>query len=349
MNLPWIAERSPVRRKAARADELHFATTDDGWRIALHRYRARADTPRRHPVVLCHGLAANHLGFDLAPEVSLARRLAAIGFDVFALDLRGHGASDRATLRGPHRWGFSFDDYLHRDVPAVLSKVLATSGAPALHWVGHSMGGILLYAQLAALGASKLVSGIAIGSTLDYSSSSSGFHKSLWLRPIGKYVPAVPLGRAMALGAPFTGRFATAFERFNVWPDNVDPVLVRRLHAEVFGTVSTPVLLQLGTAFTPGGLRSADGSRRYLDDLRAANVTTAVLALVGDRDEQCPPGASELTLAALRGQTRLAEFGIAHGHVSHYGHFDLIIGKRAPIEVWPTIEAWLVEHDEGRS
>jgi fermentation-respiration switch protein FrsA (DUF1100 family) len=130
-----------------------------------------------------------------------------------------------------------------------------------------------------------------------------------------------------------------------VWPGNVDPVLVRRLHATVFGTVSTAVLLQLSTAFTSGGLRSADGSRSYLDDLRAAEVSTPVLALAGDRDEQCPLGATERTLGALRSRTRLAEFGIAHGHSSHYGHFDLIIGKRAPAEVWPAIEAWLIEHD----
>src|SRR5262249_3588950 len=149
---------------AARADELRFATTDDGWQLALHRYRP-VETSRRHPVVLCHGMGANHIGFDLAPEVSLSRRLAALGFDVDAVDLRGHGGSEPAKFRGPHRWGFSFDDYLYRDVPAALAKVLATSGAPAVHWVGHSMGGILLYAQLAALGSAKLVSGVAIGST----------------------------------------------------------------------------------------------------------------------------------------------------------------------------------------
>jgi pimeloyl-ACP methyl ester carboxylesterase len=345
MLFPRIAERTLARRSAPRADELHFAIAEDGWRLALHRYRPAVGISRRHPVVLCHGMGANHVGFDLAPEVSLSRRLSALGFDVFAIDLRGHGASDPATLRGPHRWGFSFDDYLNLDMPAVLEKVLETSGGPAVHWVGHSMGGILLYAHLAASGGAKLCSGIAIGSTLDYSSSQSGFKKSLWLRPFGRYVPAVPLGSALALGAPLTGRFGTALERFNLWPGNVDPVLVRRLHAKVFGTVSTAVLLQLSTAFTPGGLRSADGSRRYLDDLRAAEVRTPVLALAGDRDEQCPPGATERTLAALRCRTELVECGLAQGHSSHYGHFDLIIGRRAPIEVWPAMEAWLVDHD----
>ncbi len=337
-------------RRHTEADERLFATADDGWRVALHRYLPAADAPRRrHPVILCHGLAANRVGFDLAPEVSLSRRLAALGFDVFALELRGHGDSDPASLRGARRWGFSFDDYLRRDVPAAIDAVRTLTGAPRVHWVGHSMGGILLYAHLASGGAATLASGTAIGSSLDYSASASGFHRTLKLRRLGAYIPAVPLGGAMVLSAPWAGRFGSSFERFNLWPENVAPQLVRTLHASAFHTVSTAVLLQLATAFEPGGLRSADGTRRYLDDLRAAKVETPVLALAADRDEQCPPGATEVTLDALRGPTRLVEHGLAHGHGSHYGHFDLVIGRQAAREVWPTLEAWLIEHDGVRA
>jgi pimeloyl-ACP methyl ester carboxylesterase len=323
------------------ADELHFATANDGWRLALHRYRPRGQATRRFPVILCHGLAANHYGFDLAPEVSLARRLAGLGYDVFALELRGHGDSDPASLLGAHRWGFSFDDYLRRDLPAAIDRVRELAGAPAVHWVGHSMGGILLYAYLASTGGVGLASGTAIGSSLDYSGSASGFHRTLALRPMGRFVPVVPLGGLLRLTSALAGRRANAFERFNMWHDNVDGAIVRKLHASTFHSVSTPVLLQLATAFEPGGLRSWDGTRRYLDDLRAARPTTPVLAISADKDEQCPPGATEVTLAALAGSSRLVQHGIAHGHGSHYGHFDLLIGKNAAHEVWPTIERFL--------
>ena len=109
--------------------------------------------------------------------------------------------------------------------------------------------------------------------------------------------------------------------------------------------MSTGVLLQLASAFEPGGLRSRDRRRAYLDDLRAGAVTTPVLALAGDRDAQCTAEAAAVPLAALAGPSRLAAFGRVHGHASHYGHFDLIIGRQARAEVWPTIEAWLEEHD----
>ena len=331
-------------RPATAADELHHATASDGWRLALHRYRARG--ARRFPVILCHGLAANHFGFDLAPEVSLARRLAALGYDVFALELRGHGDSDAASLLGPRRWGFSFDDYLRRDMPAAIDRVRTLTGAPAVHWVGHSMGGILLYTYLATTGGVGLASGTAIGSSLDYSASKSGFHGTLRLRPLGRLVPVVPLGGLLKLSTPLAGRVANGLERFNTWPGNVEPEMVRKLHASTFGSVSTAVLLQLATAFEPGGLRSADGKRKYLEELRATKPTVPVLAMAGDRDEQCPPGATEVTLAALSGPTRLLQHGVTHGHANHYGHFDLVIGKNAAHEVWPGLERFL-EESEG--
>jgi polyhydroxyalkanoate synthase subunit PhaC len=347
--LSRLVDRAVARyARTAVADERHFATTSDGWRLALHRYRARGHegaVPRRLPVILCHGLAANHAGFDLAPEVSLARRLAALGWDVFSLELRGHGHSDAASLSGERRWGFSFDDYLKKDVPAAIDRVRELAGAPAVHWVGHSMGGILLYAYLASTGGVGLASGTAIGSSLDYSASASGFHDLLRFRPLGRLVPAVPLGGLIKLATPFSGRFGTSFERFNFWPSNVDGALVRMLHASTFHTVSTPVLLQLATAFEKGGLRSWDGTRCYLDDLRAARVTTPVLALAADKDEQCPPGATEATLDALAGPTQLAEHGPAFGHGSHYGHFDLVIGRNAAHEVWPSLERFLAAND----
>jgi alpha-beta hydrolase superfamily lysophospholipase len=342
----YVGLLAEMRRRPTAADELRFAHSGDGWRIALHRYRPAAGVaPRRHPVILCHGLAANRVTFDLSAEVSLARRLAGLGFDVYCLELRSHGSSQAARLAGPRRWGFSFDDYLGHDVPAAIDEVRALTGAPRVHWIGHSMGGILLYAHLASGGAAQLASGVAIGSGLDYSGSVSAYHSTLGLRRYGGLSPVIPIGFALALTQPWNGRAGLALKRFNLWPDNVEPHLVRRLHARAFHSVSTAVLLQLATAFEPGGLRSRDHSRCYLHDLRAAAVTTPVLALAGDRDAQCSVEAAAVPLAALAGRAQLAACGREYGHSSHYGHFDLVIGRRAHVEVWPAIEAWLAEHD----
>ena len=328
-------------------DHVSNTLTDDGWRIALHVYEPAGAKARRHPVVLCHGLASNHLGFDTHADTSLARHLAGRGYLVFALDLRGHG-HEHPTRRGARRFGWSFDEYLLHDVPAAIEHAKRASGASAVHWIGHSMGGLLAYAHLARGGSRDFCSVTAIGSSLDYSGAASGFHALLPLLSLLDHVPFVPvglLGRAMAR---LVGRVETPFQRFNVWSSNVDPEQWRRVSRRGFHAVSPPVMAQLASAMQPGGLRSRDGATTYLEGL--ARATAPVLAIAGDRDAQCPPEAAARTLEALGSPRReLRVFGPAHGHGDHYGHFDFLIGRRARTEVFPCIDAWIDAADEDET
>lgn len=325
--------------------ELAYATTDDGWRLAVHRY-APSDTParRQHPVVLCHGLGANRVGFDPHPDCSIARHLAARGYTVLAVELRGHGESDRPTRRGPKRFGWTFDDYLLRDVPALLAHVASIAGRRGAHWIGHSMGGILAYAHMARGGSADLRSAVTVGSSLDYSASRSGFHALLPFASLIERLPHVPVGLLASVAGALVGHLVTPYERFNVWSSNTDPSVWRRISRRGFHAVSPPVMAQLASAMRPGGLRSRDGAMSYFEGLALA--TAPVLALGGDRDAQCPPDAVRRTFEALGSPRReLRLFGPDHGHADHYGHFDLLVGRRARTEVFPHIDAWLDEHD----
>ncbi|MSP24315.1 MAG: alpha/beta fold hydrolase, partial [Myxococcales bacterium] len=151
---------------AAGEPSLHRVRTRDGWKLALHAYRARGT--RNAPVILCHGLSSNRIVFDVSPETSLARHLAELGYAVFALELRGHGASESAQRTGPRRFDWCLDDYLAKDVPAALAAVQSMTGVEGVHWIGHSMGGMLLYTQLATGGSAAIRSGITVGSSVDY-------------------------------------------------------------------------------------------------------------------------------------------------------------------------------------
>jgi pimeloyl-ACP methyl ester carboxylesterase len=317
------------------ADELIQAVTDDGVRLALHRYKRRGES-RRHPVICCHGLAANHLAFDVDPELSLARHLAERGFEVFLLELRGHGASQRP------RWGWAFDDYVERDVPAAVRAVCERTASTGVHWIGHSMGGLLAFAYLSRGGSDDFRSAVTVGSSLDYSDGGTGFRRLSPLRPVLRRVPAVPVDVLARLSGRFVGRVTTPYERFNVWPSNTEPRHWRRICRRGFHPVSSPVMDQLASALEPGGLRGRD-EERYTEGL--GRVRTPVLALAGSRDAQCPPRAVERTMAKLSAKSRLAVFGPDHGHADHYGHFDLLVGRRARDEVFPLVESWLAEHD----
>lgn len=139
----WLWAR--VLRVRAVCDEQHQVRTEDGWHLALLRYRGEP-TPDRPPVVLSHGVAANHRNLDLDEQHSLARSLHRMGRDVWLLDLRGAGRSARARGRAGRRGRWSFDDHLCSDLPAALAEVRRVTGVSEVDWVGFSMGGLLGYA-----------------------------------------------------------------------------------------------------------------------------------------------------------------------------------------------------------
>ena len=318
---------------AETAREVIFARTSDDWTLALSRYGSRV--AQRYPVILCHGLAANRHAWDLSAERSLAQHLVAAGFDVFALELRGHGRSEKPPF-GKKRYEWSFFDYVQKDGPAAIDEVLRITGARKVHWVGHSMGGILMLAML-ALGETRIASGTTLGSSLDYSNTGSAFEALIKLLPLTRLLNPVPLGPLAAAMAPTALAFDNPIDRFNVYPANIDRGLYRKLTAVGFHRIPRGVLQDLAGGFRSGGLRLPDGSMC----VKQLPSSVPVLSVAGTEDLQCSP------TAARRHGTDHVVFGRVHGTDEDYGHFDLIVGDRARTEVWPTLVQWLEDQDDA--
>jgi hypothetical protein len=146
-----------------------------------------------------------------------------------------------------------------------------------------------------------------------------------------------------------TGRIKNRFEEFGLWFANVDPVVTRLHYANTFHAISSPVLLQLSTAFAEGGFHSGNEAQDYRNLTACSRVPTLFLA--ADRDRQCPVAACRRTYERLAQGCQahqLVVFGKETGQQEHYGHFDLLLGKRAAAEVFPEIEQWLLRHDATR-
>lgn len=142
-------------------DERHSARTDDGWNVALYRYRPNGPALGM-PVILGHGLAGSRYIFDVHEDYSMARALAARGLDVWLVDLRG--ANDSWPDDGPSRsrqW--TFDDFVFRDLPAVTEYVADATGRETVHWVGTEMSGIALYAAVISQSAPRITAGVTMG------------------------------------------------------------------------------------------------------------------------------------------------------------------------------------------
>jgi len=298
----------------------------DGLRLALHRVHYPNAGPA---VLLLHGLAANRTAFHF-PGRSLADWLATRGFDCYVAELRGHGDSER---RG---FDWDLDDYLFQDLPAIIEAVLERSGQSSLSWIGHSMGGILLCCYGILHPDAPISRGISIGAAIDYREGVSGFRGLLRFEPLLHRIPAWPYGTFAHMIAPLLGRARDPLSSFNFWLPNVESEVVRRAHAGGFHTIPTSLLLSLGHLFDERGLRTRDGFF-YLE--HAERYTVPTLLIAGSRDQQVSVEAVQATADLIGGEARV--YGRDHGHHDEYGHWDLLLGRRAFEEVWPDIAGWL--------
>lgn len=330
----WLVEPSP--------DQSFVVSARDGLRLSVHRIKPSAQAEARGAVLLQHGLASGSLGLQY-PGRSLAHYLAERGYDCYLPELRGHGASE-----APRDMRWDLDDYLFNDIPAVLDAVLERSGRERVHWIGHSMGGVLLFLLGILRPDAPIASGQAIGSALDYRVGSTGFSRMLPLRPLLDYVPALPYGAVMHLAAPLLARLPDPVSGFNFWHSNVEPSVIRRISGSLFHTISPALLRSLSATFEPRGFSTRDGSVSFLE--RARSFTLPLRLIAGTRDKQVSVEAVRHTATLVGGRAEVKVHGKEHGDADDYGHWDLILGKRAPSEVWPGVLAWLDEHSaEGRS
>ncbi|KAJ7532400.1 hypothetical protein O6H91_13G002200 [Diphasiastrum complanatum] len=249
------------------------------------------------------------------------------------------------------KYNWDFDNYLEEEVPTAIEYIRQHSQPKdgKLLAVGHSMGGILLYALLASKGRDSRMAGVVtIASALDYGVSNSSLKLLLPLADPAQVlnVPVIPLGTLMTALHPLVSRppYALAWLGSHVSAGRMmDPSLFQKLVLNNFCTIPVKLLLHLSTVFQPGGLTNRNGTIRYKDSLKDCAVP--VLALAADEDLICPPPAVLDTVKALpEDKTVYKLFGGQDER--HYGHYDLLGSRQVKEEVFPVIHEFLVKCDE---
>ncbi len=320
--------------------EKILITTPDHWKIALYRYLPEKIT-RKHPVLLLHGIASNHKVWDFGvPEFSFAQHLVGLGYAVYSMDLRGRGGSD-----GPHtgrgkQW--SVDDYLLCDLPAATEYIIAQHGVEKLHWVGHSMGGILGFFYQIRHKAANLQSFTTFASALNYTYSTINHFRS-WLDYISamQYFPVNRFWRPMQALAGFN----TVWNRFLWNPENMRSDIGQKIIGEMIEPIAVNEWNQIKLISAAEGMPRLSGGFPHLADDRRIQVP--VLMLAGDRDWLCALDGVEWTMDELPCEKKLIVFGKEYGSATNYGHMDLVCGLHAPREVWPKATQWLEKRDNA--
>ncbi len=331
------------------APRRYRATTRDGWRLALYRYA----TPRgahRTPVLLCHGMSSNRWNMDGPGRLSLARYLARKGYDTWIVELRGAGRSTRPNWWNGKRYDWRFEDYVYHDAPAALRVVLRETGAEQIHWVGHSMGGMIAYALLMGPVQSKIASAVTLASPTMSEVGHPALDFGLPYRSLLRFVPArVPLGLGARLGAPWARVLHWLLERpigeLGFYPGNLDTSVLRVLMFAAIDDVPASLLREFARWYDTKAMSDRYAMFDFTEHLE--RVTAPIFVVAGSCDELTPARDLEYVYEHVGSRDkRFRVVGKATGFARDYSHADLVLGKHAPDDVYPLVLEWLDQHRE---
>jgi lysosomal acid lipase/cholesteryl ester hydrolase len=335
-----------------------YAVTADGWHLSMRHIRPAQPDPGKYPVVLCHGLGLNGTFWTITDN-HLPAQLAARGYEVFVCDLRGSGNSFREGtvgsinryLRqtplpeiGEGRW--TMDDQSFYDVPAILEFVRATTGSPKVNWIGHSLGGMLLYPFLEFCPERDRIAtyvGMGAAATLADVPQTDMLRANRGLRLLLRTMSTGRIARPMMIARP---PGMSRIDRFYYSAENVDRRTISRFYGYTLENPGRGALKQLDPYLEYGHLTSPDGKVDYVT--RLGEITTPTLLVAGESDIISDIPSTLLTLRALGSPDKtLFRFGRRDGHRADYGHCDLVWSRYAPGEVFPAIGDWLDGRQPG--
>ena len=269
--------------------------------------------------------------FDLLPDHSFARTVAAAGYRVYLLD-----------------WGAPDPTMTLDDAVAVVAQALAVLG-PGVHLVGYCMGGLLSVAaaQLATQALPNAIGSLALLAT-PWDFAATTLHgwcvmNQSWAIPALQALPVVPvdvLQTLFALLQPFT-----AIERLTALVNATPDQQARLAAIEDWLADGVP----LGQQIALGCLQqwySQNAPLRGQWQVAGVMVQPSQLpmptwVLCPDRDVIVPkPSALALAQQLPAAQCTVREVAA--------GHIGIMVGRRAPEEVFAPYVTWLYQHDKTK-
>ena len=322
------------------ADERFFAVTKDGWNLAIHRHKPHKPLAGAMPVILVHGIITNKYFMDLDTDHSLAYHLKTIGYDVYAVSLRGCGESYIES----ENENFSFDDMVDKDVPAIISEVCNISGKTKINWVAHSMGAMIMYSYLGISPKKekdKVKSFVSLGGPGNLAHSSPVIGKiALKYISFSKRVDIKLLAKFIL---PFVSLFNSPLKEIFYNPQVTPKNTVKKMLVGIENIPDGLMMQMLDWVAKGGDIVSVDKKYNYTE--RQTQITCPILFIAGGYDNVATP--SSLKSVYEKVNSKYKEFHIiseSEGFSGDYGHACLVMGKNAKKEIFPLIETFLTKH-----
>ncbi|MCA6062351.1 alpha/beta hydrolase [Thalassolituus marinus] len=283
----------------------HNLDDDKSVQIAVSHLGLAGVTASKGPVVLLHGSFSNR-GFWLSAKgEGLARHLAENGFDVWMMEMRGHGLSPRNHQYSKN----TLEQYVLHDLPAVNAFVKEKSGAsPA--WIGHSLGGVVIASAIAAgtLAEADCRAIVLLGS-------------QAIRRPWYQWIPGISL----SLRAAVRSKGEMDGRKHGIGPENEPAALISEYlkRHSLLGSWQLPA------------------QRKKLLPLWKQGTQVPLLALAAAADSSDPARYCTRFADMYGGEKTVETLGVQSGLSKDYGHVDMIVSPEAAREVWPRITSWL--------
>ena len=304
--------------------------------LAMVRKRLPPPAVSRAAVLLVHGFGQNRYAWH-GSKRSFSSYLAAAGYDVLNMELRGHGRSRRF---GGTRASF-FDEHVQEDLLLAADEAMQLAGHDRIFLLGHSMGGLVAYGAAATSLRGRVRGVISLGSPVRFGRGSATLFALTQLIGVLRAAGAldgnlpVPL---RVLGRHFEKRRFFWDTRLlpmplRAWlPGSIERDVLREYLHRAFDHTSLNVALAVLRSSGPGSLARGDGSFDYVAAFERIDVPLLVVA--GTHDSLAPPASVRpaFELSSSRDKT-YREFPL--------GHIDLIVGRQAPTTVWPLVRTWL--------
>jgi pimeloyl-ACP methyl ester carboxylesterase len=355
--------------------ERHEFATEDGVTLRVKRYA----NPEGIPVLMCHGFGGCGSSFDLPREgrnmpVYLARQ----GFDVWISSFRGCGHGPYASDCGD--WTHSIDDLAIYDAPALVDGVAAATGK-RLFWIGHSMGGEVLYMYLQGVRCEdggvvsdetllrerheKLAGGIAMGSPPAFwYPAGHPYHLVFASRPARAVLwqllsemlrkecvsPRIfrPGGAKRFLDGRPRLQMAISRTPFMIptyCRKNTDKDATTSLVRWGTGDVSAGMWVQLLQGLLEDEFLEhpgrAEPGRQYSYTAGMGLISLPMFFVTGDKDFANPGAIRRFGYDAVSSDVK------DYLNLAGYGHTDMLMGRNAETEVYPLLAGWMEKVIQG--
>jgi polyhydroxyalkanoate synthase len=239
------------------------------------------------------------------------------------------------------KFGWTIDDHIEKDTPAIIDFVKKKSGFDKVYWIGHSMGGIIMYGYLQTMGQEEIAGFIPVGSMIVIPDPLTPH-----LRKIATQKPVLTASlivnttvasqvRNYTLGAVKNPIEELLFERENMYND-----VIFRLFRLCVDDTSAGVVGQFSDSIKRGAMFTADLDYNYTEHLDRIIVPTLIIG--GNHDGFVTKKVLRDSYDRISSKDKsIFIFAKGYGFSADYGHCDLLLGKHSEEEVYPVILSWL--------